>query len=72
MQQLYHRATGEFPTVDNLLNWLRMGSAFIYDGDDEEDNVEHTNAEFRRICAPGALQAVYRYLQAERLRAGGS
>lgn len=72
MQQFYRRVPGEFPTVDNLTTWLRMGSAAIHDGDDEEDNVEHTNTEFRRISAPGALQAVYRHLQAERLRTGGS
>lgn len=63
MQELYQRATGELPEVTDLVSWLRSGGAQIHDGDDEHDNVEHTNKGFRRVDAVGALGAVQRHLE---------
>ncbi len=55
MQEFYWRATGELPTVDDLILWLRRGGVTIHDGDDEDDNVEHTKLGFpARRCALGA------------------
>lgn len=72
LQQLYKRARGELPKIDDLTSWLQRGAVVIHDGDDEADNVGHTNAAFRRISAPGALQAVYHHLQVERLQSGSA
>ena len=74
MQEFYWRATGELPTVDDLILWLRRGGVTIHDGDDEDDNVEHTNLDFLRADALSALDAVRRHLQKQRLeesRGGG-
>jgi hypothetical protein len=50
------------PTVDQVTNWLRRGGVAIRDGDDEDDNVQHTNLTFLRIDAVRALNACYRDL----------
>lgn len=63
MQALHKRVTGELPEIKDLVECLVNGGVSIFDGDDEADNVEHTNAEFTRISAPGALQAMTRRLQ---------
>jgi cell wall assembly regulator SMI1 len=34
----------------------------IHDGDDEDDNVQHTNLDFRRLDAVHALTAAHREL----------
>lgn len=67
MQEFYWRATGELPTVDDLVLWLRRGGVPIHDGDDEDDNVEHTSLNFLRADALSALDAVRRHLQKQRL-----
>lgn len=67
MQELYSRLAGELPTVDDLVEMLRNGSVVIHDGDDESDNVTHTNLDFRRADALGALRAVVRKLQRDML-----
>jgi subtilisin family serine protease len=68
MQDFYQRATGELPTVDNLVKWMRRGGVTIRDGDDEDDNVEHTNKSYTRADAISALDAVRRHLHKQLLR----
>ncbi len=63
MQEFHQRRTGRLPEVADLVTWLRRGSRTIFDGDDEDDNVSHTNQKFRRIDAVGALTAVRRAIQ---------
>jgi subtilisin family serine protease len=70
MQELYRRLSGELPEVDVLVEMLRNGGVVIRDGDDEADNVKHTNLDFRRVDALGALQAVVRSLQKDLLLTG--
>ena len=62
LQGFYKRHAGELPTVDQVTNWLRRGGVFIRDGDDEDDNVQHTNLGFLRLDAVRALTAAYREL----------
>jgi subtilisin family serine protease len=68
LQEFYRRYAGELPTVDQVTNWLRRGGASIRDGDDEADNVQHTNLTFLRLDAVQALTAAYRELVRMRLR----
>ncbi len=68
MQDFYKRSTGELPTVDDLVKWLRRGGVTIRDGDDEDDNVQHTNKSFTRADALSALDAVRRQLHKDLLR----
>jgi subtilisin family serine protease len=68
MQEFYKRAEGEMPKVDDLVKWLRRGAVSIYDGDDEDDNVQHTNKTFLRADAMSALDAVRRQIQKNALR----
>lgn len=67
MQEFYQRATGKLPSVNDLLLWLRRGGVPIFDGDNENDNVQHTKKEFIRIDALSALDAVRRHLQKQQL-----
>ena len=62
LQEFYKRYAGQMPTVDQLTNWLRRGGVAIRDGDDEDDNVQHTNLSFIRLDAVKALTAAYREL----------
>lgn len=62
MQEFYKRITGELPEVKDLLTWLLRGAVTIVDGDDEDDNVEHTNQSFPRVDALSALDATRRAL----------
>lgn len=70
MQELHRRLAGELPEVDALVEMLQHGSVVIRDGDDEADNVQHTNLDFRRVDALGALDAVVRSLQKTMLLTG--
>lgn len=67
LQEFYQRHAGQLPTVDQVTNWLRRGGVEIHDGDDEDDNVEHTNLTFLRIDAMHALNAAYRELVRQKL-----
>jgi subtilisin family serine protease len=69
LQEFYQRHAGELPTVDQLTSWLRRGGVSIRDGDDEDDNVQHTNLTFLRLDAVRALNAAYRELVRRRLAA---
>ena len=62
LQEFYKRHAGQMPTVDQVTNWLRRGGVPIRDGDDEDDNVQHTNLTFLRVDAMRALNAAYREL----------
>jgi subtilisin family serine protease len=68
MQEFYNRAEGEMPRVDDLVKWLRRGGVSIHDGDDEDDNVEHTNRTFLRADVMSAMDAVRRQIQKNALR----
>ena len=60
LQQYYRTisAGGALPTVTQIENWLRAGGVAIGDGDDEDDNVPHTNETFTRLdCMGAAAQA---------------
>lgn len=70
MQEFHRRLKGELPSVDDLVTWIRRGAVIINDGDDENDNVEHTNEDFPRLDAVNALEAVRRALQKELLVTG--
>lgn len=63
MQELYRRTANKLPPVDLLTQCLRDGAAPILDGDDEADNVPHTNRRFLRADAFLALDAIRRKLQ---------
>jgi subtilisin family serine protease len=63
MQALHRRLTGELAAVDTIVELLRRSAVPIHDGDDESDNVEHTNLDFRRLDAFAALDAVGSELQ---------
>lgn len=63
MQELHQRVTGELPAVDAIVRWLRQGSVAIYDGDDEDDNTEHTHLTYPLVDAFAALYQVRRALQ---------
>lgn len=65
MQSLHLRLTGRLPNVDDLVTWMRRSGIRIHDGDDENDNVDHTDREYLRIDAVRALEALRRHLQKE-------
>ena len=62
LQEYYKRHAGELPTVTQIINWLRRGGVRIFDGDDENDNVQHTELTFLRLDAVRALEAARREL----------
>lgn len=68
MQEYYFRTTTELPTVDQIESWLRDGGETITDGDDEDDNVEHSQKKYIRLDALGAMQAVNRELRLKLLQ----
>jgi len=70
LQEFHKKATGRLPAVDDVVTWLRANAAEIFDGDDEDDNVQHTNQTFRRAEAPGALFAARRHVQKQILCRG--
>ena len=70
MQEFYVKAMGELPKVDDLVTWLRRGAVAILDGDDEDDNVQHTGLRYLRADALSALDAVRRHLQKQALATG--
>lgn len=68
LQEFYQRWTGQLPTVDQVTRWLRRGALSIRDGDDEDDNVQHTNLAFLRLDAVRALDAARRELVRQKLQ----
>ncbi len=71
MQEFWRKATGELPTVEDLVTWLRRGGFQIIDGDDEHDNVEHTHLTYIRVDALSALDAARRELRKRQLQKAG-
>jgi subtilisin family serine protease len=67
MQEYHLRITGELPKVSDVIRWLQRGGVTIHDGDDEDDNVDHTGQDFIRLHALTALDAVRRELMNRRL-----
>lgn len=67
MQHLHRNLTGELAEVDRLVELMHRGGVEIHDGDDESDNVDHTNQDFIRIDAMGSLDALTRSLQKDLL-----
>lgn len=63
LQSYHKRLTGSLPDIADIITWLRAGGKSIFDGDDEHDNVAHTNLSFQRVDAVGALSALHRHLQ---------
>lgn len=70
MQSLHRKLTGELMEVDTVVELLRRSAVAIHDGDDESDNVGHTDLDFRRIDAFAALDAVASELQKKLLLTG--
>lgn len=69
LQEFYLRWQKELPTVEQLVTWLQAGGVSIFDGDDENDNVQHTKLMFTRADALSALDAARRSIQAKELKA---
>jgi subtilisin family serine protease len=57
MQQFVLRQSGKLPAVQFIKDCLRSGGVKIFDGDDEDDNVQNTNKTFLRLDAVAALLA---------------
>ncbi|QRM35414.1 S8 family serine peptidase [Microvirga sp. VF16] len=72
VQELFFRAHNRLPAVDDVVQWLRSSSTRVVDGDDENDNVTHTNLAFRRVDALASLEAVSRSIATAAFMAGGS
>lgn len=70
LQEFHLRATGELPRVSDLAGWLRRSAKTIHDGDDENDNVRHTNQDYRRVDAQAALSLLKRDLEIQTLASG--
>jgi subtilisin family serine protease len=67
MQDFYKQNTGRLPSLSFISQCLQNGGVPITDGDDEDDNVPHSNKRYSRIDALLALDAVRRSLQIELL-----
>jgi hypothetical protein len=63
IQELHQRITGDLPEVDDIVRWLRQSAVTIFDGDDEDDNVENTFQKFLLADATSTLYQVRRELQ---------
>ncbi len=63
LQEFHQKTTGTLPSVDLLTECLRSGAVVINDGNDEDDNVPHSEKDYLRIDAPSALDAMRRSLQ---------
>jgi hypothetical protein len=62
-QEFYKMSTGELPSIDSLMEWIRISSVAIHDGDDESDNVANTNKEYSRIDAVKLLAHIERSVE---------
>lgn len=69
LQEFYLRWQKELPTIEQLITWLQTGGVSIFDGDDENDNVQHTKPTLTRADALFALDAARRAIQAKELKA---
>lgn len=71
IQQFYQKINGTLPTIDEVVDCLRLGGVSIFDGDDEDDNVIHTKKNYLRVDALGSLSAVKRQTEIALLRSEG-
>jgi len=62
LQQFWKTATGELPSVDDLETWISTSAVRIRDDAGDQDNVENTGLEFRRVDALEALSIANRSL----------
>lgn len=46
------------PLIAEVVRWLRHHGAEIFDGDDENDNVDNTRLAYVRLDALNALKAI--------------
>ncbi len=72
MQEFYLATANQLPSVATIVECLRNGGVLTNDGDDEDDNVEHTQKNYLRIDAFAALGAVRRKLQMELFQTGAA
>lgn len=63
MQQYYMRLKGTRPPIPLLQDLLRATSTWIVDGDDEDDNVPHTNKKYPRINVFQSITALHKAIQ---------
>lgn len=63
LQELHLRLTQRLPPVADLIQILRASSVEIFDGDDENDNVQHTQRRFKRIDVLSALETMARRIE---------
>lgn len=63
LQQYFLRRTGRLPSITILQEILRSGSVWVTDGDDEDDNVKHSNRKFPRVNALEAIVALHKAIQ---------
>lgn len=49
IQEFFLRVTGRLPEREEVIEILRIGAENIIDGDDEDDNVIHTNETYQRV-----------------------
>lgn len=62
MQEFHQRSTGELPEVGEIVRWLRQGAVTIFDGDDEDDNVENTYLTYPLVDVTSTLYQMRREL----------
>lgn len=55
LQSFHLRTVGHLPTVTELKRWLNRGATVVFDGADDNDNVNHTELTFPRVNALGSL-----------------
>jgi subtilisin family serine protease len=55
LQEYHLKQKGTLPPVDTLKSWLRAGGITIQDGDNQKDNVKHTQKSYIRVNALNAL-----------------
>lgn len=63
MQQLYRRKfPNQLPEVSDIERWLREGARVEFDGDNEVDNVAHTQLSYPRLDAVRVLEVMSKEL----------
>lgn len=58
MQEYYRQRTNTLPSIAEVVRWLRHTGTEIFDGDDENDNVDNTRLAYVRLDALNALKAI--------------
>lgn len=70
LQSFHKSVIGELPEVAAVRDWLINSGVTIHDGDDEHDNVGHTNLHYRRVDAMAALTACSRSIALSEIDCG--